>query len=289
MADTKALPVFAFTEDRPADFNENLFGLVRGVGVVGELESDKEAEMILSSVCSLIVAVTPETAVVVVEEFCKQLTSEKFEGLGWASNIGAAVRVLSNLFHGFNKHPKVQHIIFVALVKLCGRARLIGDLDTNIEQINEYVKKWSLNTQHHRSLLRLIHGALINDQRADQAAKIMTALLGTYTDADAASAVDDARECVRTAIVDPKSFCFDHLLRLSAVKLLEKSDPVMFEVLKLFSEGTLNDYRLFVSKHPNFVQEKLQVNEAILVKKMRLLTLMSMAEKSSVSLHLASV
>ncbi|VDM50158.1 unnamed protein product [Toxocara canis] len=56
----------------------------------------------------------------------------------------------------------------------------------------------------------------------------------------------------------------------------------MFEVLKLFSEGTLNDYRLFVSKHPNFVQEKLQVNEAILVKKMRLLTLMSMAEKSSV-------
>ncbi|VDM29994.1 unnamed protein product, partial [Toxocara canis] len=122
-----------------------MFGLVRGVGVVGELESDKEAEMILSSVCSLIVAVTPETAVVVVEEFCKQLTSEKFEGLGWASNIGAAVRVLSNLFHGFNKHPKVQHIIFVALVKLCGRARLIGDLDTNIEQINEYVKKWSLN------------------------------------------------------------------------------------------------------------------------------------------------
>lgn len=50
----------------------------------------------------------------------------------------------------------------------------------------------------------------------------MTALLRTYTDADAASAIEDARECVRTAIVDPKSFSFDHLLRLSAVQLLEK-------------------------------------------------------------------
>lgn len=50
----------------------------------------------------------------------------------------------------------------------------------------------------------------------------MTALLRTYTDADAVSAIEDARECVRTAIVDPKSFSFDHLLRLSAVQLLEK-------------------------------------------------------------------
>ncbi|VDK19121.1 unnamed protein product, partial [Anisakis simplex] len=303
MADAKALPVFAFTEDRvqvqqlrtylkehgasidaegPANFNENLLGLVRGVGVVGDLDSDKEAEMILSSICSLFVVVTPDVAVDVVDEFCKQLTSDKFKGIGWASNVGAAVRVLSNLFHGFNKHPQVQHCLFVALVKLCGRARLIGDLDTNIKQINEYVKKWSLNIQQHRSLLRLIHNALITDQRADSAAKIMTALLGTYTDKDAASAIDDARECVRTAIVDPKSFCFDHLLRLSAVQLLQKSDPTMFDVLKVFSEGRLCDYRAFTSKHPNFVKEKLQVDEDELIKKMRFLTLMSMAEKSNV-------
>lgn len=52
--------------------------------------------------------------------------------------------------------------------------------------------------------------------------KVMTALLRTYTDEDAAHAQDDARECVRTAIIDPKSFSFDHLLRLSAVKHLKK-------------------------------------------------------------------
>lgn len=85
---------------------------------------------------------------------------------------GAAVRILSNLFHAFNKHPRVQHSVFVALVVLCGRARLIGDLDTSTEQLNEYFKKWSLQTEQKRSLLRLIHGALINDGRSDQAAKV---------------------------------------------------------------------------------------------------------------------
>lgn len=50
----------------------------------------------------------------------------------------------------------------------------------------------------------------------------MIMLLGTYTEKDAALAREDAIECVRTAVVDPKSFSFDHLQRLCAVKALQK-------------------------------------------------------------------
>ncbi|EJD74978.1 hypothetical protein LOAG_17795 [Loa loa] len=307
MADTKALPVFAFTDDRiqlqqlraymrehgspideegPADFNENLEELVKAVPVLGNLENEKEVEMILNSISSLIVVLTPEAAEKIIIEFCQQLSSENFKGTGWNSSASSAVRTLSNLFFAFNKHPRVQHALYVALVALCGRARIIGDLDTSTEKVNEYISRWSLDQKQQRSLLRLIHWALIKDGRADQAAKTMTALLRTYTDADAASAVEDARECVRTAIVDPKSFSFDHLLRLSAVQLLEKSDPLMHEVLKLFSQGTLKDYQTFVMKHPTFINEKLHVDDNALIKKMRLLTLMDMAEKKTViSLH----
>ncbi|VDO20909.1 unnamed protein product [Brugia timori] len=307
MADTKALPVFAFTDDRiqlqqlraymrehgssiseegSADFSENLEELVKAVHVLGALESDKEVEMILNSISSLIVVLTPEAAEKIIIEFCHQLTPENFKGTGWNSNASSAVRTLSNLFFAFNKHPRVQHSLYIALVALCGRARIIGDLDTSTEKVNEYISRWSLDQKQQRSLLRLIHWALIHDGRADQAAKTMTALLRTYTDADAAFAIEDARECVRTAIVDPKSFSFDHLLRLSAVQLLEKSDPLMHEVLKLFSEGTLKDYQTFIMKHPTFISEKLHVDDTVLIKKMRLLTLMDMAEKKTViSLH----
>lgn len=89
----------------------------------------------------------------------------------------------------------MQHILFVALVRLCGRARLIGDLDTNIDQINEYVKKWSLNTQQHRSLLRLIHGALINDQRADQAAKVCLQVFLSFVDLEKQMRVEKCFLC----------------------------------------------------------------------------------------------
>ncbi|VDN07582.1 unnamed protein product [Thelazia callipaeda] len=305
MADTKALPVFAFTDDRvqlqqlraymrdrgssiaedgSADFNENLAELVREVKLLGNLESDKEVEMILNSISSLIVVLTPEAAEKIIKEFCAQLSNEVFKGTGWSSNAAAAVRTLSNLFSAFNKHPQVQHYLYVALVTLCGRARIIGDLDTSNEIVEQYIKRWSLNQKQQRNLLRLIHGALINDERADQAAKTMTALLGTYTDVDAASAVEDARECVRTAVVDPKSFSFDHLLQLPAVELLEKSDPLMHQILELFCYGTLKDYQAFVRTHPMFITNKLHVDDSVLVKKMRLLTLMDMAEKNNVIL-----
>lgn len=62
-----------------------------------------------------------------------------------------------------------------------------------------------------------------------------------------------------------------------------QSDPLMHEVLKLFSQGTLRDYQTFVTKHPTFISEKLHVDDAVLIKKMRLLTLMDMAEKKTVT------
>lgn len=110
----------------------------------------------------------------------------------------------------------------------------------------------------------------------------MIMLLDTYTDADACNAREDATECVRTAVVDPRSFSFDHLQRLSAVKALQKSDPLMHSALELFNSGTLKEYKEFVAKHPEFISEKLKVDESVLLKKIRLLTLMTIAESNNV-------
>ncbi|WKX89007.1 hypothetical protein Q1695_008564 [Nippostrongylus brasiliensis] len=110
----------------------------------------------------------------------------------------------------------------------------------------------------------------------------MIMLLGTYTEKDAALDREDAIECVRTAVVDPKSFSFDHLQCLCAVKVLQKSDPLMYSALELFISGTLKDYLNFVKARPEFVGDKLKVDEAVLLKKIRLPTLMSIAENNNV-------
>ncbi len=56
----------------------------------------------------------------------------------------------------------------------------------------------------------------------------------------------------------------------------------MHEVLRLFATGNLVAYRQFVNAHPTFVSEKLRVDEGVLVRKIRLLTLMSLAEANKV-------
>ncbi|EYB88582.1 hypothetical protein Y032_0244g3513 [Ancylostoma ceylanicum] len=175
-----------------------------------------------------------------------------------------------------------KETLYRSLVSMCSEARMIGELDCSTETLQKQFKQWGTSLEGQRDILRLVHVGLLEDHKADQAAKVMIMLLGTYTEEDAAQAREDAIECVRTAVVDPKSFSFDHLQRLCAVKALKKSDPLMYSALELFISGTLKDYRAFVKAHPEFVGEKLKVDEAVLLKKIRLLTLMTIAEGNNV-------
>ncbi|VDO68134.1 unnamed protein product [Heligmosomoides polygyrus] len=318
MADHKILPVFAFVDDKeqlqqlreyltnigkakldpkgPPDVSDNLIDICAQLTVMGACPHPVESpalyslffvqvDYILNSICSLMVLVPAERALTVVNAFCEAITPAHFKGIGWNSNAGHAVHVLSNLFRGFAAHPKIQETLYRALVSMCSEARMIGELDCSTENLQKQFKQWGTAVDGQRDILRLVHLGLLADHKADQAAKVMIMLLGTYTEKDAALAREDAIECVRTAVVDPKSFSFDHLQRLCAVKALQKSDPLMYSALELFISGTLKDYRSFVNAHPEFVSDKLKVDEAVLLKKIRLLTLMSIAENNNV-IHL---
>ncbi|PAV81829.1 hypothetical protein WR25_21377 [Diploscapter pachys] len=305
MADTKVLPVFAFIveatqlkelrqylnqaspglnlkEDGPADITDNLIEICNNLKVIGKATNSNEVDLILNSVCSLVVMVEAKKVPQVIDAICSSLVPQHFKGLGWNSNAGHAVRVLSNLFKAFSTFPHLQEKLYSSLLAMCAEARLMGELDCSVETLQKQMQGWGTSVQEQRKMLRLVHDALLADQKPDLAANVMIMLLGTYTDKDAASAKEDAAECVRTAVVDPKSFSFDHLQRLSAVKALEKSDSLMYSALQLFISGTLKDYKKFVAEHPEFVKEKLKVNDELLTKKMRLLTLMSIAEEKNV-------
>ncbi|GMS94445.1 hypothetical protein PENTCL1PPCAC_16620, partial [Pristionchus entomophagus] len=298
MADSRELPIFNFADDATQiedikrhlvsrgavikvegpELLPNLTEIVKNANLLGA--SPIEAENVLASIASLFLAVPEDKALALVELFCSKLTPEAFRGPGIGSPAAAAIRVLSNLFRGFSRVPKVQERIFSTLLDLCREARVISEMGVNQTTLTDYFTKWDSDSKTRITILRKLHSALIADNKADHAAKVMIALLALYTESDAELAVEDAQECVRTAVVDPKSFSFDHIVRLSAVKQLEKKDPAMHRALQLFATGTYTDYKSFVADHPKFVSEKLHVEEAILVKKIRLLTLMSLAEKN---------
>ncbi|KHJ85403.1 hypothetical protein OESDEN_14871, partial [Oesophagostomum dentatum] len=221
MADHKILPVFAFIDDGdqlqqlreylnnvgkakldpkgPPDVSDNLLDLCSQLTVMGACPHPVEVDYILNSVCSLMVLVPAERAPEVVGAFCKAITPAHFKGLGWNSNAGHAVHVLSNLFRGFAAHPKIQEMLYRSLVAMCSEAHMIGELDCSTETLQKQFKQWGTSLEGQRDILRLVHIGLLEDQKADQAAKVMIMLLGTYTEKDAAQARDDAIECVRTA------------------------------------------------------------------------------------------
>ncbi|KAH7729366.1 COP9/Signalosome and eIF3 complex-shared subunit 1 [Aphelenchoides avenae] len=266
----------------PQELFENTVQLIEASGFLGSLNVEKEVEMVLNALFSLIITFPDAQAAVLTDKLYTLLTSGSFQGHGWQSMAGAAVRVLSNFFHTYNDRPSLQASTYKNLLKMCGKAKLTKFIPTDLKEVDALTKTWNLAVEDKREILRILHTVLIEDDRADAAADVMTALLRTYTDEDAAHAQDDARECVRTAIIDPKSFSFDHLLRLSAVKHLKKTDPLIHKTLELFTGGRLEDYRKFVAQNPSFVKDKLQVDEETLEKKIRILTLISLAEEKQV-------
>lgn len=108
----------------------------------------------------------------------------------------------------------------------------------------------------------------------------MFELLSTYTtDADAVKAKDDAKECIRSAIADPGTYVFDHLLSLKPVQSLSRDK--IYELLQLFVSGSLKDYVQFYENNKDFVTNTLSLSHDALVHKMRVLTLMTVCENRS--------
>lgn len=114
-------------------------------------------------------------------------------------------------------------------------------------------------------------------QQVDALAKVMFELLSTYTtDADAVKAKDDAKECIKSAVSDPGTYVYDHLLSLKPVQSL--AGDKMYELLKIFVSGSLQDYMKFYEKNQDFVTNTLSLSHEALMHKMRVLTLMTVCE-----------
>ena len=244
----------------------------------------EELEEVFNSILSIIIGFTQEEAFQLIQEWGSIVSSEGFKGNGWQSQAGVAVIVFSNLFHFYDTDPKMKLYIFKVLLELAGRAKVTESIDLDQSTINGYFSEWNLTKDEQISVLHILHKAFLNDGRGRDAAEVMAKLLKTYSDGDASKVESDAIECVRTAIIDKKTFSFDHLLTIKAVQQLEKSKPDLYKLLKVFSYGTLSDFKEFVKSNPNFIKNELKFDENSLLKKIKILTLITLSGANKVDI-----
>lgn len=253
--------------------------MVKGSQVLAK-KGGEELNEVFNSILSVLIAFSIEEAFKLIQEWSKVVLSDEFSGSGVQSNAGYAADVFSNLFHFYEAHPNMKIFIFKVLLQLAGKAKITELIDLKSTTIDTYIKNWKLSVEEQIELLRILHHALLEDGRGRDAAEVMIRLLKTYSDADVSKVEPDACECVRTAILDTQTYSFDHLLRIKPIQQLEKTKKELYQLLKIFSSGTLSDFQNFVKSHPNFIKNELKYEEAPLIKKIKILTMITLAEKN---------
>ncbi len=93
--------------------------------------------------------------------FCEKLTGAEFGGSGAQSKAGAALRVLSNLFHGFgvldSAQRATQYDIYCSMLRIGGESGLINELPANPDKLKLWFDDWKLDKEKRRHCLRLLH------------------------------------------------------------------------------------------------------------------------------------
>jgi translation initiation factor 3 subunit M len=81
---------------------------------------------------------------------------------------------------------------------------------------------------------------------------------------------------IKTALLSPTHYDFSDLLGISAVSALQDSQPAYYDLLMIFAEKDLEDYKQFDEEHEGWIaKEKFDADK--LFRKMRLLTFASLA------------
>jgi translation initiation factor 3 subunit M len=99
----------------------------------------------------------------------------------------------------------------------------------------------------------------------------------TTEEASSPTAQDLALRALRTALNYPSHFDFQDLISLDPIQALRKSHPIYFELLEIFNAENLDDYNDFNDEHDGWLESQLGLDQSRLYRKMRLLTLASLA------------
>jgi len=184
-------------------------------------------------------------------------------------------KLLCHQFNCYQPTLRSTYVLLVNVLKLVVETGQLRYITLDTEQINEWMTKWKCDVQEQREIYRLLHEAFSAINQGERAIQALVRLLKLYSENEGVDAKSDAHICVISHIAHPKIFVMDHLMDLHPIRALD--GQLSHELLQIFVNGDLADYIEFYNNNMDFV-EKLAVTHEENLKKMRLLTMASMAQ-----------
>jgi translation initiation factor 3 subunit M len=234
-----------------------------------------DIESVLNGIVSVVIIAEPEASDGLVLAFCEKLAK------AWEpdnKNGMIALKVLRLLFYSLSEASAMRYHVYYYMVEVAGKVGQIKAIFSTTATLKKQLAARPPTAEQLQKLYRLLHQGLINSKMSDEAYKVMLDLLATYTTENASQAREDAQRCIVASLADPNIYLLDHLLPLKPVKFLE-GNPI-HDLLTIAVYEGLEEYLKYYSHHKEYLT-KMGLDHEKLMKKMRILTLISLAERSS--------
>ncbi|EME80352.1 uncharacterized protein MYCFIDRAFT_183537 [Pseudocercospora fijiensis CIRAD86] len=269
-------PLLADAEksERPADSDrENaLKKLVTGSAV---LNSAPERE--LQAAYNLLIHLISQTEEpeIFLPPLCKYLSQPIISSPH--NGAGIALGILATLFNSIQPDDETRYHVLLAIISVIKSSGNYDTLRPQLKNVDNWVEEWELEPAEARKLFLAISDAAAAAKESEDSYHYLLKALRTSQDAESAAAAKDLSvRALKAALHNDKHFDFQDLTALDSIQALKKSDETWFELLEIFSAQNFDDFQDFKEANPSFLSEQ-SLDEAILDKKLRLLTLASLA------------
>ncbi|EHL03338.1 putative Eukaryotic translation initiation factor 3 subunit M [Glarea lozoyensis 74030] len=211
---------------------------------------------------------------------CGNLSNTK--SFSSANGTGLALNVLTTIFNLLSADNEVRFDVFQAILKNVKGTISFETLRPQLKKLDQWVEEWDLDEEEQRKLFALIVAVADDAGEATESYQYTLKSLRTFPSAEVSS--PDAQElslkALKAALLSPTHFDFHDLTSLPTIQALSDSHPEYSELLEIFSEKELEDYNDFRDENEEWL-EKQDLDNSTLHRKMRLLTLASVAASTN--------
>jgi translation initiation factor 3 subunit M len=199
-----------------------------------------------------------------------------------ANGAGLALAVLSTVFNTVAPSSENRFHIFMAILQVIKSSLNFETLRPQLKKLDAWMEEWDIDEEQERKIyLELAEVASKSGDSESSYDYLIRALRTISSDESSSSEAQKlALRALNAALLHPTHFDFQDLTSLDSIQALRKSDPTHFELLEIFTSEMLEDFNDFKDEHDGWIEEQ-DLDKDILNRKMRLLTLTTLAAQSS--------
>ncbi|EFX01820.1 pci domain containing protein [Grosmannia clavigera kw1407] len=207
-----------------------------------------------------------------------------------SSPVNGPALALNALQAIFNLLAPTNGLRYNVLLSILRFARVNGfydNLKPTLPNLPRWLQEWDVDEEAQRKIYLEIATIASEGGEDEEAYQYLLKVLRTFDAADEAAIKSDEAaalsvRAVRMALLSSTHFDFQDLRVLPTVQALADSHAAYAQLLDIFAEQDLEDYRDFCEEHDGWVEQE-GMDDGRLQRKMRLLTFTSLAAASTQS------